>query len=208
MTCHHKNLVGFVKYAVNEALNELHLYMEFCGGGDLQSLITKYKNSNTNISESKIWKIAGDISSGLAYMHDAKIGGKTIIHRDIKPDNVLIDTVPTGKYGAFASGFVHYKLGDFGLAREIGDINGTFCGTPGYLAPELIDANNERKPLPSSKMSDVFALGRTLELTKASQHSYSAVLSVMIQACLRVQPDERPTATQIVAFCNAAPPFV
>jgi len=52
------------------------------------------------------------------------------VHRDIKPENVFIDS----------DGFI--KLGDFGFAKQIGaESTYTFCGTPGYLAPECVLSN-------------------------------------------------------------------
>lgn len=63
-----------------------------------------------------------------------------IIHRDIKPENVLID-----------NGIL--KIADFGWSNYQDDIRNTFCGTPDYLAPEMIIGNGHDESL------DVWGLG-------------------------------------------------
>lgn len=58
-----------------------------------------------------------------------KMHGKNIIYRDLKPENILIDM----------NG--HLKLADFGLAKFVqnnSDLNDTFCGSPEYMAPEML----------------------------------------------------------------------
>jgi len=58
----------------------------------------------------------------LGYLHESKI-----IYRDLKPENILINE----------DGYI--KLADFGLAKMVGDkLANSFCGTPEYLAPEMI----------------------------------------------------------------------
>ena len=64
---------------------------------------------------------AGQIVFVLDYLHS-----KSIIYRAIKPENILINK----------NGYI--KLADFGLSKEIQDRTYTMCGTPGYLAPEII----------------------------------------------------------------------
>ena len=62
----------------------------------------------------------------LEYLHDS-----SIVYRDLKPENVFIDS----------NGYI--KLGDFGFAKVLNDSNRTFtfCGTPGYVAPENVLAH-------------------------------------------------------------------
>jgi serine/threonine protein kinase len=77
-----------------------------------------------NFAEPRARFYAAEIASALGYLHQ-----NNIIYRDLKPENLLLD-----RYG-------HVVLTDFGLCKEgikLKDKTDTFCGTPEYLAPEVI----------------------------------------------------------------------
>ncbi len=67
-----------------------------------------------------------DLTSALQYLHD-----QMIVHRDIKPENLLVVDYP-------AQGLKSLKLGDFGLAQVVTEPLFTVCGTPTYVAPEIL----------------------------------------------------------------------
>jgi serine/threonine-protein kinase len=116
---------------------EFHfLEMEFVPGRSLQQLIDA-----APLSPVRATKVAAQIAAGLAAAHRAEI-----LHRDLKPDNVLLTH----------SGIP--KIGDFGLAKRIAsrseaDGREELAGTPNFMAPELFAGQ------PASPASDVYSLG-------------------------------------------------
>ncbi|MCL4141815.1 UNVERIFIED_CONTAM: hypothetical protein GTU68_053263 [Idotea baltica] len=66
-----------------------------------------------------------DLASALHYLHQ-----RNIVHRDIKPENLLVEIGESGE--------TRLKLGDFGLAVEVLEPLHTVCGTPTYVAPEIL----------------------------------------------------------------------
>ena len=107
----------------------LFLVMEISSGGDLFDRIIKKKNYLE--MEAKI--VINQILQAIFYLHE-----RNIAHRDIKPENILLISKHSD---------VHIKLTDFGLAKKL-DESGrmkTFCGTPQYFAPEVLQRRNTTK---------------------------------------------------------------
>ncbi|KAI1494017.1 kinase-like domain-containing protein [Biscogniauxia mediterranea] len=221
----HPNIVGYFHREHLKQSQDLHLYMEYCGRGDLGRVIRDLIRNNRYAEEHFVWSVFSQLVTALYRCHygiDPPEVGKnlvatgstakpktppgvmTILHRDLKPENVFLgenDSV---------------KLGDFGLSKMIQshDFASTYVGTPFYMSPEICAA--ERYTL----KSDIWSLGCVIyELCareppfNAKSHYqlvqkikegriatlprvYSAELMAVIKDCLRVNPDSRPdTAT-------------
>jgi len=99
---------------------KLFFILEYCPGGELFNLLAKKRR----FSEDQTRFYAAQIVLAIEHLHS-----KDIVYRDLKPENVLIDD----------KGYI--RITDFGLSRtNVKDANGakSICGTPEYLAPEIV----------------------------------------------------------------------
>ncbi|XP_042324671.1 serine/threonine-protein kinase DCLK2 isoform X6 [Sceloporus undulatus] len=115
----HPNIIMLIEEM--DTATELCLVMELVKGGDLFDAIT----SSTKYTERDGSAMVYNLASALKYLH-----GLSIVHRDIKPENLLVCEYPDGTKSL--------KLGDFGLATVVEGPLYTVCGTPTYVAPEII----------------------------------------------------------------------
>ncbi|XP_009698689.1 PREDICTED: serine/threonine-protein kinase DCLK2, partial [Cariama cristata] len=115
----HPNIIMLIEEM--DTPSELYLVMELVKGGDLFDAIT----SSTKYTERDGSAMVYNLASALKYLH-----GLNIVHRDIKPENLLVCEYPDGTKSL--------KLGDFGLATVVEGPLYTVCGTPTYVAPEII----------------------------------------------------------------------
>jgi serine/threonine protein kinase len=100
-----------------------HLYflLDFVQGGELFTYLHCSPNSPRQLEVDHARFFASHVLMAIEYLHD-----RNIVYRDLKPENLLID----------ADGYL--KVIDFGFAKVVEDRTYTLCGTPEYLAPELI----------------------------------------------------------------------
>lgn len=120
-TTNHPFLVS-LKYSFRDE-ERLCFVMEFAAGGELFYHLSQERK----FCEDRTRFYAAEIVSALGYLHD-----QGIIYRDLKLENLLLD-----KDG-------HIKIADFGLCKDniaFRDTTRTFCGTPEYLSPEVIEDN-------------------------------------------------------------------
>lgn len=198
----HPNLLHADYYDICE--NRPFIVMPYCPESAV-SLVGK-------MDEGKAWKFLRDVSAGLSYLH-----GKDIVHRDIKPDNIMQD-----REGNFL-------ISDFGISTRMRSTlrrNSTremsqkdIAGTIGYMAPELFTKKPE-----SVKATDIWAMGASLyellsgELPFMGQggvmqlhgaetpkipESYSRDLREAVAACLAKDTWNRPTAEQLQSYAEA-----
>ena len=188
-----------------------YIVMEYLSGGDLKERI----DERGPLPEAELARFGEEVCAGLAHAH-----GRGIIHRDIKPHNILLDEKGRA------------KVSDFGIARALDTTQatrtGAYLGTALYSSPEQLQGH---KVTPKS---DVYSLGATLyqaasgeppftgtPIEVASQHvskpppplnRYEADLDVgekmeaLILACLAKNPDDRPSTEEALErFGSVAP---
>ncbi|KAJ8679920.1 hypothetical protein QAD02_015707 [Eretmocerus hayati] len=124
---HHENVVAL--YDCKESNIHVFLVMEYCNGGDLAD----YLNTKGTLSEDTIRIFLKQLAGAMKALH-----AKGIVHRDLKPQNILLShncgkSIPQPHE-------ITLKIADFGFARFLseGVMAATLCGSPMYMAPEVI----------------------------------------------------------------------
>ncbi|KAI4103299.1 MAG: hypothetical protein L6R37_003927 [Teloschistes peruensis] len=119
----------------------VYIVLELAPEGELfNTIVMKQK-----LTEDESRSVFIQLFQGIRYLHE-----RNIVHRDIKPENILL-----------ADKNLSVKLADFGLAKIIGEhsFTTTLCGTPSYVAPEILENNRHRK---YTRAVDVWSLGVVL----------------------------------------------
>ena len=135
----HENVIKL--YEVFETEKSIYLIMDIVQGKPLQELL---KKASFKDNEARIKNIISSLLEGLAYL-----ASKGVMHRDLKPDNILLDKSDK------------VKIVDFGLATFIDVPEYIFkkCGTPGYIAPEVFKYDQKNLANHYDYRSDSFAVG-------------------------------------------------
>jgi len=146
-TYRHPNIVCL--HDVQKTERHFYLILEYCGGGDLQRLIRTRKSGR--LSERLTRRLMRDLSAGLNFLW-----GQELIHRDIKPQNLLLTgPLPLDELDDvskleedekmrrevnFPTSSFSLKIADFGFARHLqtASLAETLCGSPLYMAPEIL----------------------------------------------------------------------
>jgi hypothetical protein len=192
----HSNIVQIERALLHD--NWLYIVMEYMDGGKLTDILTM-----CNCTESHIAFFLREVLAGLTLLHDSDK-----IHRDIKSDNVLVSTAG------------EVKLTGFGYTAQLSnaaDRRKTICGTPYWMAPELIQG------LPYGKEVDIWSLGiMAIELAEGappyfqevpgralylivlqgvpgltSKGDWSPEFNDFVDRCLAREPGGRPSAADL-----------
>jgi serine/threonine protein kinase len=157
-------------YFIGEDDGQTYFVMEFVDGESLGSVLKR----ETKLTPEQSAKIIHQTAQGLATAHD-----KGVIHRDIKPGNLMLTS----------RGMV--KIADFGIALSTQDFSkkltstGEFVGTPGYLSPEVCQGK------PVDQRSDIFSLGIVLFECLAGRMPFTdeSPLGLMLEVVKAQIPD-------------------
>ncbi len=191
----------------------VNLWMEYCHGGALGALVKKLDD---RLHEDVVQHYVKQILQGIAFLHCHHI-----VHRDIKGDNILIES----------EGIV--KLADFGSAKRLTiktttathtNVTNTIVGTPLWMAPEVVNPESEYASGGYNTKADIWSLGITVaelldqgrppwpEFTSAWAALFhignvmerpllpkvSDICSDFMNKCLQPNPHDRPTAEQLL----------
>jgi NIMA (never in mitosis gene a)-related kinase 2 len=221
----HSNIVGYYHREHLKQTQELYLYMEYCGGGDLGTIIKDLKKKREYPKEEFVWRILSQLVTALYRCHygvdppepgndfarqkDTRPKGKDmILHRDLKPENIFL-----GKDQSV-------KLGDFGLSKlmQSHDFASTYVGTPFYMSPEI--CASEKYTL----HSDIWSVGcimyelcthnppfnanshlQLIQRIRKGEYTpipamYSRDLANVISQCLKTNPHSRPDTASLLTI--------
>ncbi|KAI8593344.1 kinase-like domain-containing protein [Geranomyces variabilis] len=208
--CNHRNVVSYIgcymKRGTVKGQKHIWIVMEFCGGGSVEAA---YKGLRGPLTEQEVACIIRESLTGLSFLHSCNK-----MHRDIKCGNILMTE----------SGAI--KIADFGVSTQLTRTfskRHTFIGTPYWMAPEVITA--EQQGTAYDSQADIWSLGITaMEMAECSppmfdmhpmrvlfmipkldppklkdtSGKWSAEFRDFLHVCLEKDPDKRPTADQLL----------
>jgi len=195
----HKNIVRFEHFF--EDRNHVYILLEYCNNQTLMELVKRKRR----LSEYHTKVIMTQVLQGVEYLHSVNV-----IHRDLKLGNI------------FLTDGLQVRIGDFGLATKLdhaGEKKKTMCGTPNYLAPEILDGSSGH-----SFEVDIWSIGvilytmligkppfetknvkQTYKRIQANLYSFPSEIPLtpesisLVRAILNKDPKRRPTLAQIKA---------
>ncbi|KAJ3274129.1 hypothetical protein HDV01_003412 [Terramyces sp. JEL0728] len=207
--CNHPNIVSYIgcyiKKGTVRGQKIVWIVMEYCGGGSVEAA---GKNLKASLLESEIKCIIRECLVGLEFLHS-----RSKIHRDIKCGNILMNDQG------------EIKLADFGVSTQLTRTfskRNTFIGTPYWMAPEVI--TSEQHGTSYDHKADIWSLGiSAIEMAESTppmfdthpmrvlfmipkldppqlkeKEKWSSDFHSFLKACLEKNPDNRPTAGDLL----------
>lgn len=173
VACHHPHVVEY--RGAHQEGDTLCIYMEYCGGGNLESALRAHESSVSPVDTDVVMDWFTQILLGLQAVHDLGV-----VHRDVKPANIFLTRRNI------------VKIGDFGVSRQLGSHTGaaaTLVGTPLFLAPEQLQGE------PYGTKADVWALGVLLFRMCCGRYPFNAPnLPILAMRVCTGPPVEVPDA--------------
>ncbi len=199
---HHPSIVEFHRAFAFE--NYTYVILELCPNGSLMDMVKNRKS----LSLPEVRRYMIQLCGGVKYMHQ-----RCVIHRDLKMGNIFIDAR------------MNIRIGDFGLAAVVVDDKErrqTMCGTPNYIAPELLMKTSSRghghkvdtwaigiicyamligtPPFASKSQTEIYEKLKQLqyEWKEDCQYFVPNQAKDLVTLCLNLVPDERPGMDDLV----------
>ncbi|ORZ00507.1 kinase-like domain-containing protein [Syncephalastrum racemosum] len=144
----HDHIVGLIECQRTDT--HIHLIMEHCSMGDLSQYIKRRRTSKSHgLPEHVVRVFLKQLASALEFLRE-----KNLVHRDIKPQNLLLIPPSTNDDDALPL----LKVADFGFARFLADatLADTLCGSPLYMGPEILSYK------PYDAKADLWSVGAVL----------------------------------------------
>jgi calcium/calmodulin-dependent protein kinase I len=201
-TLRHKHIVRL--FEIFETKKRIYIVMELLSGGELFDRIVQ----KGSFSEREAAEVMRDLSNAISYLHS--IG---VVHRDLKPENILYSSPRPD---------AALKITDFGLAKRSERDKGymtTACGTPGYVAPEVLKGDQYDQavdmwslgvilyillcgfpPFYSDNTAELYAKIKAGDFAFPSPYwdEISPAAMELVRGLLTVDPTQRLTAAQVL----------
>lgn len=199
---HHPNIVEFLRaFTIGD---HTYVVLQLCPNGSLTEMV----KVRSCLSLPEVRRFMIQICGGVKYMHK-----RSVIHRDLKMGNIFLDS------------HMNIKIGDFGLAAVMADEQDrrtTLCGTPNYIAPEILSKSGNRghdnkvdtwavgvicyamlmgaPPFQSKTQQEIYTKLRTLEYEwKMDSKNYIPQQAKdFVASCLNLNSAERPEMDELV----------
>jgi len=184
----HPNVVKF--HNALKSRNNLYVILELCDMGDLQGFL---KRGKTKLTEKEAKFVMQQMVAAFSYLTS-----KRIMHRDLKLANILMKK--KREVGEWQGSLFEcdFKLADLGMAKYVtrnSELASTYCGTPMYMAPEIMQGKNYDYKV------DIWSLGTTLFQLLTGQFPFSGTTMDELKRNIHNGAYQIPQSVEISFLC-------